>query len=109
MGNGYESYYYHSVKGIWLALRAKVYFFDNYSKDINFWQSGGAVKINLWHGIGNKRINYDNKFDKVRHPKNLWENGNISQEGCQMKSLHIIFLRLQKKWQLYFQEHLMLT
>ncbi len=73
MGNGYESYYYHSVKGIWLALRAKVYFFDNYSKDINFWQSGGAVKINLWHGIGNKRINYDNKFDKVRHPKNLWE------------------------------------
>lgn len=73
MRNGYEAYYYHSVKGILLALRAKVYFFDNYSKDINFWQSGGAVKINLWHGTGNKRINYDNRFDKVRHPKNLWE------------------------------------
>lgn len=71
--NGYEAYYYHSFKGIWYALRAKVYIFDNYSKDINFWQSGGAVKVNLWHGAGNKKTNYDNKFDKVRHPKNNWE------------------------------------
>ena len=71
--NGYEAYYYHSVKGIWLALRAKVYVFDNYSKDINFWQSGGAVKVNLWHGNGNKKTNYDNRFDKARHPKNLCE------------------------------------
>lgn len=72
-GNGYEAYYYHSLKGIWYALRGKVYLFDNYSKDINFWQSGGAVKINLWHGVGNKCINYDNRHDKVRHPENAWE------------------------------------
>ena len=71
--NGYEAYDYHSLKGIWYALRGKVYLFDNYSKDINFWLSGGAVKINLWHGVGNKCINYDNKHDKVRHPKNGWE------------------------------------
>lgn len=71
--NGYEAYYYYSLKGIWYALRGKVYLFDNYSKDINFWLSGGAVKINLWHGVGNKCINYDNKHDKVRHPKNGWE------------------------------------
>lgn len=71
--NGYEAYYYHSFKGIWLALRAGVYIFDNYSKDINFWQSGGAIKINLWHGSGNKQTNHDNLFDKFRHPRNLWE------------------------------------
>ncbi len=71
--NGYEAYYYHSVKGIWLALRGKVYLFDNYSKDINFWQSGGAVKVNLWHGIPLKKIQADNIFDKVRHPGNFWE------------------------------------
>lgn len=71
--NGYEAYYYHSFKGIWYALRAGVYIYDNYSKDINFWQSGGAIKVNLWHGSGNKRINHDNEFDKVRHPKNAWE------------------------------------
>ncbi len=71
--NGYEAYSYHSAKGIWYALRGKVYLFDNYSKDINFWQSGGAVKINMWHGIPLKKIQHDNIFDKFRHPKNLLE------------------------------------
>lgn len=71
--NGYEAYYYHSMKGIWLALRGKVYLFDNYSKDINFWQSGRALKVNLWHGTGNKKVNHDNIHDKIRHPKNMWE------------------------------------
>lgn len=71
--NGYEAYYHHSIRGIWYCLRAKVYLFDNYSKDISFWLSGGAVKINLWHGIPLKKIQADNLFDKVRHPKNRWE------------------------------------
>lgn len=71
--NGYEAYYYRSFKGIWLALRAGVYIYDNYSKDINFWQSGGAFKFNLWHGTGNKKINHDNIHDAIRHPKNVWE------------------------------------
>ena len=71
--NGYEAYYNHSLKGIWYCLRGKVYCFDNYSKDISFWLSGGALKFNMWHGVGNKCINYDNKHDKVRHPKNAWE------------------------------------
>jgi CDP-glycerol glycerophosphotransferase (TagB/SpsB family) len=71
--NGYEAYLSKSCKGIWYCLRAGVYIFDNYSKDISFWLSGGAKKVNLWHGVGNKRINYDNKFDKIRHPKNRWE------------------------------------
>lgn len=71
--HGYEAYYYHSLKGIWYCLRGSIYIFDNYSKDISFWLSGGAVKFNLWHGSGNKKTNYDNKFDRVRHPRNLWE------------------------------------
>lgn len=71
--NGYEAYYYHSVKGIWYALRGKVYLFDNYSKDISFWLSGGAVKFNMWHGVPLKKIQADNVFDKIRHPKNGWE------------------------------------
>lgn len=71
--NGYEAYYYHSLKGIWYALRGKVYLFDNYSKDINFWLSGGAVKFNMWHGVPLKMIQADNVFDQVRHPKNAWE------------------------------------
>ena len=71
--NGCEAYMYHSLKGILFALIGKVYLFDNYSKDINFWLSGGAVKINLWHGIPLKKIQHDNVFDRFRHPKNDWE------------------------------------
>jgi len=71
--NGYEAYRYHSLAGIWYALRGKLYLFDNYSKDINFWQSGGAVKVNLWHGIPLKKIQADNIFDRYRHPQNLWD------------------------------------
>lgn len=70
---GFEAYYYHSMKGIFYALRAGFYIFDNYSKDINFWQSGGATKVNLWHGTGNKPSNATNKFDIARHPRNAWE------------------------------------
>lgn len=71
--NGYEAYYYHSFKGIWYSLRGKVYCYDNYSKDISFWLSGGAVKFNMWHGVPLKKIQADNVFDKVRHPENGWE------------------------------------
>lgn len=71
--NGLEAYHRHSMKGIWYCLRSAVYIFDNYSKDISFWLSGGAKKVNLWHGSGNKKTNYDNKFDRVRHPRNNWE------------------------------------
>ncbi len=68
-----EAYYYRSLAGIYYCLRGGVYVYDNYSKDISFWLSGGALKINLWHGTGTKKINHDNKFDLVRHPVNRWE------------------------------------
>jgi len=70
---GYEAYYNHSFKGMWYCLRGKVYIFDNYSKDISFWLSGGTKKINLWHGTATKKINQDNKFDYYRNPRNAWE------------------------------------
>lgn len=68
-GHGYNAYYYYSIAGIWYCLRAGVYLYDNYSKDISFWLSGGATKINLWHGLPLKKINMDNKYDVVRYPK----------------------------------------
>ncbi len=71
--NGYEAYSYHSLKGLWYCLRGRIYCFDNYSKDISFWLSGGAKKFNMWHGIPLKKIQHDNVFDRVRHPRNIWE------------------------------------
>lgn len=71
--HGCEAYTYHSLKGIIYALKGKVYLYDNYSKDINFWQSAGGMKVNMWHGIPLKKIQADNRHDRFRHPKNLWE------------------------------------
>lgn len=70
---GYEAYNIYSLKGILFSLRAKVYVFDHYSKDICFWLSGRSVKINLWHGIPLKKGHRDNKFDKVRNPTSLYD------------------------------------
>lgn len=67
---GYNAYYLYTLGGIYYSLRAKVYLYDNYSKDICFLLSGGAKKINMWHGVPLKKINMDNIFDKVRHPEN---------------------------------------
>ncbi|MDF2944222.1 MAG: putative glycosyl/glycerophosphate transferase involved in teichoic acid biosynthesis [Herbinix sp.] len=63
-----KSYYLYSIKGVWYSLRAGIYLYDNYSKDISFLLSGGATKINLWHGVPLKKINKDNKLDLVRNP-----------------------------------------
>ena len=71
--NRLEGYYLYSLKGIWLSLRAKVYLYDNYSKDICFTLSGGAIKLNLWHGIPLKKIQQDNVFDYIRNPRSLRE------------------------------------
>lgn len=67
-----EVYMTDSLKGYWFALRGGVYIYDNYTKDINFWLSGNALHVNTWHGIPLKKIQMDNKFDLVRHPKNKW-------------------------------------
>lgn len=70
--NGYEAYSIYSLKGIFFALRSGVYIFDHHTKDISFWLSGGAKKINLFHGIPLKKIHGDNKFDQVRNPSNFY-------------------------------------
>ncbi len=71
--NGLRAYFLYSIPGIWYSLRGKVYLYDNYSKDICFALSAGAVKINLWHGIPLKKIQKDNIFDKFRNPDSLWQ------------------------------------
>lgn len=79
---GLEAYAYHSLKGIWYALTGKVYLYDHYSKDINFPQSGGALKVDMWHGIPLKKIQADNSMDPFRHPKNGWERWKCLPRNC---------------------------
>lgn len=55
---GLESYYVLSPKGAWHALTSKYWFVNSYSNDIFFSFSGGAVIVNLWHGLTIKRIEF---------------------------------------------------
>jgi CDP-glycerol glycerophosphotransferase (TagB/SpsB family) len=58
---GYNAFYTYSIKGILYSLFAKYYFYSAYISDINFFTSGNAIGINLWHGIPIKKIEFDIK------------------------------------------------
>ena len=53
---GLNSYYRWSVVGMYHSLTAGVYIYNSYINDINITTFGGAIKVNLWHGIGIKNI-----------------------------------------------------
>ena len=48
-----------SPGGLWAALRASIYVYSFAPADINVLLSDGAVTVNLWHGVGVKRIERD--------------------------------------------------
>jgi len=62
---GYRSYCCFSFEGIFLSLRAKYFIFDSCLYGICLWLSGGSEKINLWHGVGIKKIERDIKKGKL--------------------------------------------
>lgn len=56
---GLPAYHIASPKGIWTALTSKYWFFNAYTSDILHCLSGGAVCVNLWHGVGLKRAEFN--------------------------------------------------
>jgi len=56
--HGVEAYPRRSLRGCWIRARAKVYVFSSYLSDIGISLSGGAVRVNLWHGVGIKKIEF---------------------------------------------------
>ncbi|AMF98141.1 CDP-glycerol glycerophosphotransferase family protein [Vibrio harveyi] len=71
---GYESFYRWSFKGLYHSLTAKYYIFCFHIIDVNMWTWGGAVKINLWHGIPIKHIEFsanNARSSKVYNEKSL--------------------------------------
>ena len=56
---GYEAHRRWSLQGIRAAVRASFYVYSFATSDINLWFVDGAVTLNLWHGLGVKRIERD--------------------------------------------------
>lgn len=59
---GFNAHYAWSFKGLYFCLRARYYFIDHgygyggVFSPINIWLSGNAKIIQLWHGLGIKKI-----------------------------------------------------
>jgi len=56
---GYPVEKKYSFKGLLCVIRAGFYIYSHYPSDINFPLSRGAIRINIWHGIPLKHIEYD--------------------------------------------------
>ena len=56
---GYEAHLAWSVRGVLRCLRAGVFIFDCFAKDINFWLSRDAITVNLWSGVPLKAFERD--------------------------------------------------
>lgn len=56
---GLKAYHILSPQGIWHALTSRYWFFNAYTSDIMFAFSGGATCVNLWHGVGLKKAEFN--------------------------------------------------
>lgn len=55
---GMKAYHVLSPQGIWFALTSKYWFYNAYSSDILFCLSGNTIRVNLWHGLSMKLIEF---------------------------------------------------
>ncbi|MRT94804.1 CDP-glycerol glycerophosphotransferase family protein [Ancylomarina sp. 16SWW S1-10-2] len=71
---GFKSYYRWSIAGLYHSLTAGVYIYSFHLIDINFWTSGGVKKVNLWHGVGIKNIEFKSSTGSA---KKVYDTNNI--------------------------------
>ncbi len=67
---GFRVYLYKSLSGIYYQLRASVYFTCMSKQDVFSLVMGNATRINLWHGVGLKKILHDDKITKRKNKSN---------------------------------------
>ena len=65
---GFKAYHPWSLKGLYHLLTAGVYVYDSHISALNYWTSGGALKVNLWHGVGIKNVEFKRQvYAKAQH------------------------------------------
>ena len=121
---GLPAYWVLSPVGIWKALRAKYWFVNSYSSDIMYCLSGRATIVNLWHGVGLKRCEFNitsgalaDRFvkktfkERFYHPESFKRpNCLISSTEFQSKMFASAFrLSLEKCWNLGYPRNAILT
>ena len=70
---GYEAHHTDSLRGILLNLRAGFVFVSDGVADTNRWCFGGATVVNLWHGVGLKKVSWSRKTRTDRSLATLLE------------------------------------
>ena len=55
---GFPAYYRWSIKGLFHSITAGTYIYGFHLIDVNFWTSGRVKRVNLWHGVGIKNIEF---------------------------------------------------
>lgn len=68
---GYEAHHVHSLRGVYLNLRAGAVFVTHGLRDVNLWCSGGAKAVMLWHGTALKHVSWDAHFPDEPLPVRL--------------------------------------
>ncbi|MDE6753644.1 MAG: CDP-glycerol glycerophosphotransferase family protein, partial [Muribaculaceae bacterium] len=53
---GLEAYTKWSLSGVFHGLTAGAYFYSSSISDINYWTSGNVYRMNMWHGVGLKKL-----------------------------------------------------
>ena len=72
---GLAAFWKHEPAGLWWALTAKLYVFNNRPNDVHFFASGRARTLNLWHGVGLKGLGFNSTTEKSRrdfNPRSLY-------------------------------------
>ncbi len=62
---GIKAYYTYSLTGIFYSIKSGFYIVSGSLADINFYTSGGAKYVQLWHGVGIKCCLWNNKYSSM--------------------------------------------
>lgn len=71
---GFEAYTNNSFKGLFFLLTSGVYIYNSYVGNVCYYTWGRVKKVNLWHGVGLKNIEYNIKIGPIAeryHAKGL--------------------------------------